>query len=115
MALMKHKAGTELQTGVTASPVDNTHAQSATRNAAGDLKIYHKTDGSELSIYVSDAHVEQSFEAVLEKDAKDHEIGDIVTVDSNNYVVTQWNVTETLDDVKKVSIGLRSTNLDEAK
>lgn len=119
MATMVHKAGTALKTGATASPVTGTHTQSDTISSAGDLKFYYKADGSDLSVYVSDPHKELSFEAVLESTVADKEIGDPITVTTGEgssavtlkYIVTQWQVTESNDDVKKVSIGLRSTTL----
>ena len=111
MAAMVKKAGTALQTGATASPVAKTHTQTDTRSAAGDLKVIYDESGNDLSAYVTDPHEEMSFEAVLEANVEDKEIGDLVTVGSKRYLVTQWQVTEANDDVKKVSIGLRSTTL----
>ena len=61
-------------------------------------------------MYVADPHEEQSFEAVMEADAEDKEIGDLVTVNNTKYVVTQWEVNEVNDDVKRVSIGLRTVD-----
>lgn len=120
---MVKKAGTALQTGATASPVAKTHTQTSGRNSAGELEIIHDETGKDISIYVKDPHKELSFEAVLEADAADKEIGDVITVSSGSgssatttkYIVTQWNVTEANDDVKKVSIGLRTTDLTETQ
>lgn len=115
MAAMVHKAGTALQTGATACPVANTHTQSDTRSAAGELKIYRNASGADLSAYVTDPHEEMTFDAILEASVTDKEIGDIVTIgegsSAKKYIVTQWQVTESNEDVKKVSIGLRSTTL----
>lgn len=111
MAAMVHKAGTALQTGATASPVANTYTQTDTRSAAGELRIIHDEDGEDLSAYVTDPHDEMTFEAVLAASVTDKEIGDIVTIGTKKYFVTQWQVSESNEDVKKVSIGLRSTSL----
>lgn len=115
MAAMTHKAGTALATGATATGIEKVYTQSSGRNAAGELTILHNADGSDLSAYVKDPHKELSFEAVFEASVADKEIGDIVTIGSGQtakkYLVTQWNVTEQNDDVKKVSIGLRETTL----
>lgn len=111
MAAMVHKAGTALQKGATACPIANTYTQSDTRSAAGELKFIRDEDGDDLSAYVTDPHEEMTFEAVLAASVTDKAIGDIVTVDSKSYMVTQWQVTESNEDVKKVSIGLRSTSL----
>lgn len=111
MSAMVHKAGTALQTGATASPVDNTYTQTDTRSAAGELKIIRNEDGEDLSAYVTDPHEEMTFEAVLAASVSDKAIGDIVSIGTKNYFVTQWQVTESNEDVKKVSIGLRSTSL----
>lgn len=119
MATMVHKAGTALKTGATASPVTGTHTQSDTISSEGEIKIYYKADGSDLSVYVADPHKELSFEAVIEATVTDKDKGDPITVTTGEgssavtlkYIVTQWLVTESNDDVKKVSIGLRSTTL----
>lgn len=108
---MIHKAGTALQTGATASPISGTHTQSSTKSAAGDLVILRDEAGVDLSAYVTDPHEELSFEAVIETSTADKGIGDIVTIGSKNYLVTQWQVTESNQDVKRVSIGLRATTL----
>ena len=115
MAAMVHKAGTALATGATASGIAKTHTQTSGKNAAGELKFIFDESGADLAVYVTDPHKELSFEAVLESDYTDHDIGDLVTVGEGNsavkYIVTQWNVTESNEDVKKVSIGLRPTTL----
>lgn len=111
MSAIEHKLGTELQTGATASPVSGTHTQTSRRAAGGELRIIHDETGADLAVYVTDPHNEQSFEAVLSADTPDKEIGDVVTVDTQKYVVTQWEVNETNDDVKRVSIGLRTVDI----
>ena len=111
MAAMTHKLGTELQTGATASPVSGTHTQTSRRAAGGELRIIHDETGADLSVYVTDPHSEQSFEAVLSADTPDKEIGDEVIVGTQKYVVTQWEVNETNDDVRRVSIGLRTVDI----
>lgn len=111
MASMVHAAGSALQTGATASPIDKTHTQSSTRSAAGDLVILRDKDGVDLAAYVTDPHEELTFEALIEKNVADKSIGDIVTIGEKKYLVTQWQVSESNEDVKRVSIGLRSTTL----
>ncbi len=111
MSAMEHKLGTQLATGATASPVTKTHTQTARRSAGGELRIIHDETGADLSVYVTDPHSEQSFEAVMEADAPDKEIGDVVSVNSTTYVVTQWDVAESNEDVKRVSIGLRTVDI----
>lgn len=111
MAALTQKAGAALQTGATASPVSGTYTQSDRRQSAGELKIYRDETGADVSAYVADPHSEMTFEAVLAASVADKEIGDLVTMDSNNYLVTEWTVNESNGDVKKVTIGLRSTTL----
>ena len=111
MASMVHKAGTALQTGATDTGITGLHTQTSGRNAAGELRIIRDKDGVDLSAYVTDPHDEMSFEAVMAANVADKGIGDIVTISTKNYFVTQWQVTESNEDVKKVSIGLRSTTL----
>ncbi len=111
MAALEKKLGTDLQTGADASPVTGTHSQTSTKAAGGELKIIHDETGADLAVYVVDPHTQQSFEAVLAASTTDKEIGDPVTIDNVKYVVTQWEVTGSNDDVKKVRIGLRSTDI----
>lgn len=110
MAAMTHKLGTELQTGATECPVSGAHTQTARRSAGGELRIIHDETGADLSVYVTDPHKKQSFEAVLAANTPDKDIGDLVTVSDTKYVITQWEVTETNDDVKRVSVGLRTVD-----
>ena len=107
MAMTK-ALGTTLQTGVTSSGISGVHEQSSGKNAGGDLKYYYDKNGDMLSIYVWDQHDEYSFEALLETSVPDKKIGDTITINSQTCVVTQWNVTERNDDVKRVSIAARS-------
>ena len=107
MAMTK-KLGAALQTGVTASGISGVHEQSATRSAAGELKVFKDKDGNDVSVYVVDKHREYSFEAVLAASVADREIGDTVTVAGVTGVVTRWDVSESNEDVKKVSIGVRT-------
>ncbi len=111
MASMEHKAGAALQTGATDTGISGVHTQSDTRSAGGELRIFRDKDGEEISAYVADPHDEMTFEAVLAASVQDKEIGDLVTSGQKAYLVTRWDVSESNDDVKKVSIGLRSTNL----
>ena len=107
MAMTK-ALGTALQTGVTASGITGVHEQSAGRNAGGELKYYYDRNYNMLSIYTADVHKEYSFEALLETAVEDRNIGDTITINNSRCVVTQWNVTEQNDDVKRVSIGART-------
>lgn len=111
MATMVHKAGTELQTGAADTGISGVYTQTSGRNAAGELKLIYDETGADLAAYVTDPHKEHSFEAVLAADVEDRDIGDLVTVGTARYLVTRWDVSEANDDVKKVSIGLRSTTL----
>ena len=110
MSAMEHKLGKTLATGATASPVAKTYTQSSGRSAGGELRIIRSETGADISVYVTDPHTEQTFEAVMEADVEDKEIGDLVTISNDKFVVTKWDVTESNDDVKKVSIGLRSVD-----
>lgn len=107
MALTK-ALGTALQTGVEATGISGVHEQSSGHNAGGELKYYYDKDGDMLSVYVWDQHDEYSFEALLETTVTDKAIGDTITVNGETCVVTQWNVTASNDDVKRVSIAARS-------
>ncbi len=114
MAAMVHKAGTALQTGATDTGISGVHTQTSGKSAAGELKIIRDNTGADLSAYVKDPHDEMSFEAVLAADVADQDIGDIVTIAGGSYMVTKWDKTESNEDIKKVSIGVRSTTLQAA-
>lgn len=107
MAMTK-ALGTTLQTGVTASGISGVHEQSSGKNAGGELKFYYDKDYNMISVYTADKHTEYSFEALLETTVQDKEIGDPITINETQCVVTQWNVTERNDDVKRVQIAART-------
>jgi len=107
MAMVK-ALGTNLKTGVTSSGIAGVHEQSATKSQAGELKSYKDRNGNDIAVYVTDRHVEYSFEAIIEASVADKQIGDRATVAGISGVVTKWDVTESNEDVKKVSIGIRN-------
>lgn len=110
MAMTK-KLGTTLAAGVTASGVTGLHEQSGNRNARGELKIYYDKDGNEISVYIFDDHKEFSWSALMESTVADKSLGDPITVDNTQCYVTQWEVAEQNDDVKRVNIACRTTTL----
>lgn len=105
---MEKKLGKNLQTGVSASGLGGVHEQSATKSAAGELRVFKDRAGKDISVYVVDKHKEYSFEAILESSVDDKQIGDSVSLGGVSGVVTKWDVTESNEDVKKVSIGIRT-------
>lgn len=105
---MQKKLGATLQTGVTASGISGVHEQSSTKSSAGELKVYKDKDGNDISVYVVDKHKEYSIEAILQSSVSDKDIGDTVTIAGITGVVTKWDVSESNEDVKKVSIGIRT-------
>lgn len=105
---MEKKLGKTLQTGVDASGISGVHEQSSTKSAAGELKVFKDRTGKDISVYVVDKHTEYSFEAILESSVPDKQIGDTITLDGISGVVTKWDKTAQNDDVKKVSIGMRT-------
>jgi len=105
---MEKKLGTQLQTGVTATGINGVHEQSATKSAAGELKVYKDKDGNDISVYVVDKHTEYSFEAILASSVPDKAIGDQSAIGGVTGVITKWDIIESNDDVKKVSGGIRT-------
>lgn len=105
---MEKKIGKTLQTGVDASGIGGVHEQSSTKSAAGELKVYKDRNGNDISVYLVDKHTEYSFEAILESSVPDKDIGDSVTLNGITGVVTKWDKTAQNDDVKKVSVGIRT-------
>ena len=105
---MEKKLGTALQTGVTASGIPGVHEQSARKSSAGELKVYKDKDGNDLAVYAVDKHKEYTVEALLQANAPDKDIGDVTTIGGLTGVVTSWEVSESNEDVKKVSAGIRT-------
>lgn len=109
---MTKKLGKALQTGVTGSGIAGLHEQTGNNSAGGELKIYRDKDGNTLSVYAADVHKVYSWTALIEADVPDKEIGDPISlVVGNNTIqacVTQWEVTEQNDEVKRVNIGIRT-------
>ena len=110
MAMTK-KLGTALQTGVTASRISGIHEQSGDTKAAGELKTYYNKDGNESSVYIFDDHVEYSWSALMESTVTDKSLGDPIEVNGDQCYVTQWDITEQNNDVKRVNIGCRTTTI----
>lgn len=111
MASMVKKQGAELQTGATSTGITGLYTQTSGRSAGGELKIYRDETGADISIYVSDPRTEYTFEAVIATNCPDKEIGDLVQINNMSCVVTAWEVTESNEDVKKVRIGVRTSDL----
>lgn len=109
MAMVK-KLGTALATGVTASGVTGVHEQTGSKRAGGEFKTYYDKDGNEISVYVFDDHKEYSWTALIETSVADKSIGDSIAIDGETdpCLVTQWEVSEQNDDVKRVNIGART-------
>ena len=105
---MEKKLGTALQTGVTSSGISGVHEQSARKSSAGELKVYKDRNGKDLAVYAVDKHKEYTVEALLQSSASDKEVGDVTTIGGVQGVVTSWEVTESNEDVKKVSVGIRT-------
>jgi hypothetical protein len=107
---MVKKLGAALQTGVTASGISGVHEQTGSKRAGGEFKTYYDKDGNEISVYTFDDHKEYSWTALIETTVADKSIGDSISIDGETdpCLVTQWEVTEQNDDVKRVNIGART-------
>lgn len=110
MAMTK-KLGATLQTGVTAAGISGIHEQSGNKSAGGELQTYYDKDGNEISVYVFDDHTEYRWTALLESTVADKKKGDPITVGSTTCYVTEWEVQEQNNDVKRVNIACRTTTL----
>lgn len=102
---MKKVAGTELATGM--SKIDGMVAQSGSKSAGGELKVFKDEDGNVMTLYVDDEHSEVSFEGLLKGDAAEKKIGDSFSACGVTGYITAWTVSWTNDDVSKVSGSLR--------
>lgn len=110
MAMTK-KLGATLQTGVTASGISGLHEQTGGKSAGGELQTFYDKDGNEVSVYVFDGHKEYRWTALMESSVADKEKGDPITVNDTPCYVTEWEVSEANNDVKRVSISARTTAL----
>jgi len=106
--MMQKVLGTELATGVTATGLSGIHEQSGTNSSQGSHKVYKNRQGQELAVYVTEKYKEFSFEALIESSAPDYEYGDTATIGGINGMITKWDVTESNEDVKKVSGTIRT-------
>ena len=110
MAGMTKKAGTELATGI--ASINGMTAQSGSKAAGGELKVYRNEDGDVLSIYLDDDHSEVKFEGLLASSqvtgATGKKIGDQFSALGVTGYLTAWEVQWTNDDVSKVSGSLRN-------
>lgn len=104
---MTKKLGKALQTGVTSAGITGLHEQTGGRNAGGDVQVFRDKNGTPISVYLVDGHKEYSWTALMETSVADKEKGDPITIDgvTDPCYVTQWDVTESNDDVKRVNIG----------
>lgn len=106
---MTKKAGTDLATGI--ASITGMVAQSGSRAAGGELKVYKDENGSCLSLYLDDDHSEVQFEGLLKTSdatsAASKKIGDSFTALGVTGYLTAWQVQWTNDDVAKVSGSLR--------
>jgi len=110
MAMTK-KLGATLQTGVTASGITGVIEQTGGHSAGGELQTFYDKDGNEVSVYIYDDHTEYRWTALMESTVADKKKGDPITVGSTQCYVTEWEVTEANNDVKRVNISARTTTL----
>ncbi len=105
---MTNVLGTQLATGVTSSGLTGVHEQSSTKSSVGELKVYKDKSGTDISVYVNDEHKEQSFECLIESTVQDKKVGDTITLGTVTGVVTKYDVIESNEDVKKISVTVRT-------
>lgn len=110
MAMTK-KLGATLQTGVTASGISGLHEQTGGKSAGGELQPFYDKDGNEVSVYIFDDHTEYRWTALMESSVADKKKGDPITVNDTQCYVTEWEKTESNNDVKRVNISARTTTL----
>lgn len=112
MAMTK-KAGTALVTGI--NTITGMVAQSGSKSAGGELKVYKDESGNVLSLYLDDDHSEVSFEGLLKTGTTslDKKIGDSFTALGVTGYLTAWSIAWTNDDVAKVSGSLRDYSIEE--
>ena len=95
-------AGKQLKTGISHDVVGNDLEQSVTNSSKGELKVFKDKDGKEVSVYATGKHHEYQFEALLDADAPEKDVGDQLTTGSGTYYVLSWDVIEKNDDAQLV-------------
>ena len=95
-------AGKELKVGVEHNPEELELTQTVTNSAKGELKTFKDKAGKEISLYATGKHNEYSFEALLESDAPEKEVGDDLTINGKKCYVMSWDVVEKNDDAQLV-------------
>lgn len=102
MALVK-KAGAEFETGMFA--VDGNIAQSGSKAAAGELRVYRDENGNVASVYKIDAGSKTvQFEGLLKASATLPKKGSTIEVDDDTYYVENADLIYQNDEVQKVRI-----------
>ena len=102
MAIEK-KGGTEFQTGMFES--DKGIAQSGSKAAAGELRVYRDEDGAVCSVYKIDPGSKSfTFEALLTSSASLPLKGERIVVDGNASFVESADLIYQNDEVKKIRV-----------
>ena len=113
---MEKKAGTELVTEI--AQVPGMVAQTGSKAAGGELKVYRDENGQTLSIYLADDHSEVQFEGLLKLadigGSVDKKIGDSFSALGVDGYLTAWKVDWSNDDVAKVSGSLRDYTIESS-
>lgn len=99
---MDNVVGKQLKTGISHGVVGNNLEQSVTSSAKGELKVFKDKEGKEVSVYSTGKHHEYQFEALLDADADEKNVGDKLITSSGTYYVLSWDVVEKNDDAQLV-------------
>lgn len=106
---MEKAKGVDLQFGVTSSGLGGVLEQSSNRSKLGEIKEYKDRDGNTVSAYVTGKGREEvSFEALIQTSAEDFDVGDTATIMGKSGVVTKYEIIESNEDVKKISMTIRT-------
>lgn len=102
MALVK-KAGVEFEAGMFA--VDGNIAQSGSKAAAGEIRVYRNEEGQVFSIYKVDAGSKTvQFEGLLAASATLPKKGDTIEIDDKTYYVDSAELVYQSDEAKKIRV-----------
>lgn len=106
---MRKVAGRSLRFGV--PETDGCVAQSGSKSAGGELRVYKDENGNDMSLYLNDEHTEATVDGLLEADQADKSIGDQVTLCGVSGYITAWSVQWQNEEVARVNGSIRTYNI----
>lgn len=109
---MRKVAGTALRFGV--PETEGCIAQSGSKTAGGELKVYKDENGNDISLYLNDEHTQATVDGLLTADQAAKSIGDQVTICGVTGYVTAWTIQWQNEEVARVNGSIRTYDIGSA-